>query len=787
MLKLLQFLKIWCVAFAALVSIAGPTYAFEEYVIGQAERATTEFRTELQRIEGQVSLPTITDQSLVSLRSALEDIRSKALTKSTELSGPILEVTEQLSKLGPVPVEGATEAPEIEAQRKLLNDALNRLRGAQTQLELVAVEAEQEAGHASSIQRDQFFQRIFESSRSVFNPYLWADAGTGLTVFVQRISALMTNWWKEIRQTASTLSLMLVPVVLALLVGAFLMSYRILQLRIQIRSQEPGFPDNLDRLWRVIRAVLGTALFAFIASFIGDSFLKSAGLLTPRLALIVDGLAGIVFGTLIYGMMAYRIAAPTQPNWRLLNLDDRAARRFALLATICAGISSASDAFGTLADGIYLPVAYSIGLSALASCVMLALIVLILLNFRRQSGLTEKSPNQIIYFGWAEPFLMPTWLLVIFAALCLLFGFIALANFIVFKLFNTVLVVTFLFLIHHSVDGLVGRSFDPSSDFGKFVRRMSGLGERGIERAGLLFRTVTDLVLILIGLPILFLLWTVTWIDFRALANKAFFGFEVGNITISPSSILLVALVLFGGIALTKFFVRWLNGRILSETRIDKGVQDSIRKGATYAGYIFAAGLALTAAGLEFSNLAIVAGALGVGIGFGLQSIVNNFVSGLILLAERPIRVGDWVSIPAGEGIIKKINVRATEIETFDGCSIIVPNSNLITESVKNWTHSDTMGRFNVVVSVAYDSDVEKVREILFQLTKAHPKVLTYPEPQVTLARFGTYALDFDIKATVADIFDGVFVASDVRFAILKAFQEKGIVIPQPPAVSVAR
>ncbi len=784
---MLQFLKIWCAVAVALISIAGAAHAFEEYIIGQAERATTEFRTELQRIESQLSVPTITDQHLVSLRNALEDIRSKALTKSAELSGPIVEVTEQLSKLGPAPAEGATEAAEIDAQRKLLNDALSRLKGANTQLELVAVEAEQQAGRASSIQRDQFFQRIFESSRSVLNPYLWTDAGTGLTVFVQRMSVLLSNWWKEIRQTASTISLVMVPVVLGLLIGVFLMSYRVLQLRIQIRSQEPGFPDNLDRLWRVIRAVLGTTLFAIIAALIGNSFLKGAGLLTPRLGLIVDGLADIVFGTLIYGMLAYRVAAPTQPNWRLLNLDDRAARRFALLATVCAGMSSASDAFGTLADGIYLPVTYSIGMSALASCVMLALTVLILLNFRGQTGLAEKSPSQVLYFGWVEVFLMPVWLLVFFAALCLLFGFIALANFIVFKLFNTALVVTFLFLIHHTVDELVRRSFDPSSDFGKLHRRLSGLGERGIERAGLLFRTAVDVVLILIGLPILFLLWTVTWIDFRALANKAFFGFEVGSVTISPSSILLVALVLFSGIAFTKIFVRWLNGRILAETRIDKGVQDSIRKGATYAGYIFAAGFALTAAGLEFSNLAIVAGALGVGIGFGLQSIVNNFVSGLILLAERPIRVGDWVSIPAGEGIIKKINVRATEIETFDGCAIIVPNSNLITESVKNWTHSDTLGRFNVVVGVSYDSDVEKVRELLFQITKAHPKVLTYPEPQVTLARFGTYSLDFDIKATVADIFDGVFVASDVRFAILKAFQEKGIVIPQPPLVSIAK
>jgi small-conductance mechanosensitive channel len=336
-------------------------------------------------------------------------------------------------------------------------------------------------------------------------------------------------------------------------------------------------------------------------------------------------------------------------------------------------------------------------------------------------------------------------------------------------------------------DAAVHSSLEPDSPLGKFIRRISGIGERSVERAGLIFRVIVDVMLVLIGLPVFFVLWTVTWVDFRALVNKAFFGFDVGSVTISPSSILLIAFILVGGVAVTKLFVQWLNKRILAETRIDKGVQDSLRKGAAYTGYIIAAGIALTAAGVSFSNLAIVAGALGVGIGFGLQSIVNNFVSGLILLAERPVRVGDWVSVTAGEGLIKKINVRATEIETFDGCSIIVPNSNLITDAVKNWTHSDTMGRITVNVSVAYDSDVELVKNLLFQITKSHPNVLTYPEPVVTLQKFGAYSLDFEIKGTVADIFYGVFVASDIRIAILKAFKEKEIVIPQPAAVSVVR
>jgi potassium-dependent mechanosensitive channel len=191
-----------------------------------------------------------------------------------------------------------------------------------------------------------------------------------------------------------------------------------------------------------------------------------------------------------------------------------------------------------------------------------------------------------------------------------------------------------------------------------------------------------------------------------------------------------------------------------------------------------AAAFALSAGGFDFSSFTIVAGALGVGIGFGLQSIVNNFVSGLILLAERPVRVGDWVVTGAGEGIVKKINVRSTEIETFDSCTIIVPNSNLITEAVRNWTHRDTLGRFLVTVGVAHGTNADQVEKILTEITNVHPKILRYPPAQVQLAKFGATSMDFELRGHVADVFDAAIVASDLRFSIARKFLNDGITIP---------
>jgi potassium-dependent mechanosensitive channel len=777
-------------AFAALAAwlTLAAAFAYDEAVTSQAERAAESFRTDLKRIESEVQLPTVTDAQLGENRILLEDIRSKALAQAQTLAGPLAELAQQIDRLGQAPVPGQREADTMAAQRKSLGEAQIRLQAAQAQLELVAVEAEQMAGRAASIQRGRFFSRIFEAGKSILNPGLWRDTGLGAALFVQRMGALLGNWWTETARIGNAWWLLFAPGCVA----AYAAFYSLIGRRLR-HWLEPGMrvtrsPDEFDRIWRVFRGALGTFLLLAVVLIVPVYVsLAMGGYLTPRIALIVNAPLEIFITISVFYVAVRRAAAPGQPAWRIVDLDDRSAARFTWLATLTAFVSMVAERMAAIADALYLPVAYTIGQSAVVAIAMLLLLALILLSLRNQPGLPDKAPPKRVYFAWASSFVPLIWLAMAVAALALIFGYVALGSFIAQQIFDTAGLIVVLFLLHHLVDSAVKASFDPNSRFGRLLRRATGLGERAIERLSLLFRTAADLLLIMAGLPLLFLQWTVTWVDFRALVNKAFFGFKVGDVTVSLWSVLLVVVVLLAGIVFTNLVVRWLDRRILAETRIDKGVQDSVRKGASYAGYILAVGFALGAAGLDFSNLAFVAGALGVGIGFGLQSIVNNFVSGLILLAERPVRVGDWVVLPAGEGMIKRINVRSTEIETFDNCTIIVPNSNLITEAVRNWTHDDTLGRFTVNVSAAYDSNAEAVRDLLIHLTRAHPKVLTYPEPQVTLSRFGPYAIDFEIKAHVGDVFEGVIVASDLRYEILKAFREKGITIPIAPVVSMPR
>ena len=184
--------------------------------------------------------------------------------------------------------------------------------------------------------------------------------------------------------------------------------------------------------------------------------------------------------------------------------------------------------------------------------------------------------------------------------------------------------------------------------------------------------------------------------------------------------------------------------------------------------------------GIDLQKIAFIAGALSVGIGFGLQSIVSNFVSGLILLAERPIRVGDQITVKGDQGKVRRISVRATEIETSDQASLIVPNSELITGIVKNWTHANSWGQIVIRLGVDYASDPEAVRDILNISTSEHPQVVPAPAPVVQLASLGDNALQFEVYAVVSNLANAGPIKSDIHFAILKRFRAAGIKIAFP-------
>jgi small-conductance mechanosensitive channel len=284
----------------------------------------------------------------------------------------------------------------------------------------------------------------------------------------------------------------------------------------------------------------------------------------------------------------------------------------------------------------------------------------------------------------------------------------------------------------------------------------------------------------LIGLPLIALQWGFNRVDVSNFIYRLFTNIRIGSINISLFAILFGALLFIFGYVLTRQFQTWLDRNVMARSRVDEGVRNSISTVTGYLGIGIAAVIGVSAAGFNLSSLAFVAGALSLGIGFGLQNIVNNFVSGLILLAERPFKVGDWIVAGQTAGTVKRISVRATEIETFQKQTVILPNSDLINQAVGNWTHRNHMGRVDIAVGVAYGTNPRQVHDLLLELAAADPSVLKVPAPFVVFTAFGDSALSFELRFHVRDVLEGSVIATRMRFAIIDAFEARGIQMPFP-------
>lgn len=263
--------------------------------------------------------------------------------------------------------------------------------------------------------------------------------------------------------------------------------------------------------------------------------------------------------------------------------------------------------------------------------------------------------------------------------------------------------------------------------------------------------------------------------------QKIFPGLELPSVNLSNiiQALVFMSLVLYVFRFFKKLIIRWVAGH----PQADQGSFYSLIKFVGYIGWVIALWGTLSFLGLKLQNLAIVLGALSVGVGFGMQNIINNFISGLLLLFERPIAVGDWIKVDGQEGIVKNIRIRATELETFDKARVLIPNSSILSGNVVNLTKPNKYGRVVVTVGVSYDSDISRVREILKDCAQKTEGILSEPAPMILLTEFGDSSVQFEVRAYLQDVNKCLIVRSTLMFAIWDALQENGIEIPFPQRV----
>lgn len=316
------------------------------------------------------------------------------------------------------------------------------------------------------------------------------------------------------------------------------------------------------------------------------------------------------------------------------------------------------------------------------------------------------------------------------------------------------------------------------------LRKKIGVKSEEYIPGGIWLRFSGNIVILAFCLFIILKSWGLSDSSLLEIKGLVLEGFSLGSVKIVPTRVLMSLFSFFLMLSLIGWVKRRLDKSWLNRSRMDRGSKEAMISLTGYFGLAAALLITLSIAGVQLANIAIIAGALSVGIGFGLQNIVNNFVSGVILLFERPIKTGDWIAVGGTEGYVRKISIRSTQIQTFDRSDVMVPNSELISGQVTNWMLRDSRGRLIVPIGVAYGTDPQMVRSILLGIANAHDQVIRnspiLSNPYVLFREFADSSLNFELRCFLINVDSRMEVLSDINFEIDRLFKANNIEIPFP-------
>ncbi|MGH6937213.1 MAG: DUF3772 domain-containing protein, partial [Methylocella sp.] len=736
----------------------------------------------LKQVEASLERHDLTDAALQALRQQIDPISDAMAGALDRLTPRLAGIKERLDQLGQKPDDQApAESPEVTAERagqqQLYNDTDELLKRAR----LLAVQADQTRANITARRRALFTRSLFARATSIANPALWTDVWREAPGDTAAVKAAFGEWIKGVNNRLDGQQIPMFWGGLALILLLYL-PFSWLAQRVLARHAAVLDPSRFRKIlgawW--IALVIAVPAVAMI-TIIGLVF-QAFGLTNARLQPFLQACGEAVIRIAAATGLAVGLFAPARPNWRLPKLSDAVAGGIVRAAISLACIVSVTRLFERLNDiiGASLPVAVAMrGLTAMIAAIMLGIE---LWRFGGDAGADDcLGPEVGKQRDWFDLLRVTAWAVTFAIAISVLTGYAAFGSFLTDQLFWSGAVACVLFLSIVLVEEAIGAGVTSTTRLGRRLVTSIGVHRKSLELLGVLFSGVIRLALFVVAAVLVLAPWGLQSSDVSIDFGAVFFGFKVGDVTISPVSIIIAIGIFALAFAAFHAVLQWMDSKLLPRMNLDLGLRNSIRTSLGYISFLIAAGLALSYLGLNFEKLAIVAGALSVGIGFGLQSIVNNFVSGLILLWERAVRVGDWIAVGGDQGFVRRINVRATEIETFDRAQVIIPNSSLVTGVVTNLVRNDRTGRIVIPLTVAGSADPDKVREVLWSVAKANQLVLTIPAPQILFTGMSASALTFELRAFVGDVETGVRVKSDLNFEIFRRFKEEKFFDAQPP------
>ena len=703
----------------------------------------------------------------------INDIGQQGEAFAASHAGQLADINARLGELGNAPAAGANEDPNITRQRAALTKQRNGLDADIRLARLLIVDSQQRGSDLLAQRRSLFEAQLTERAASPLGSDFWNDLRAAWPDDTARLGQLGESvkagltLASQPSQRNAVVAVLLAALLLVTLgnwaaeKGLALLAVRMLPV------------GRLRRSLLVIAIVTTNVLLVAIAGHLSFYMLDQQGLWPQQSRTAVRGVVqSLVFIAFVISLGRALLSA-RRPSWRLPPMSEAAAARLAplpwfvavvaVLVWTPARINALVDA--SLAAIVAAHVLTALGLTALTGIVL----------HRVKPLSAEADPDT------GQPAERPMWVGLLLAAIAVLtlaiwvlvaLGYVALASFLATQLAWAGIVAMAFYVLFKFVDDVFMAVVASKSNFGQRLQKAFDLQPQTLDQAAVILSGLGRVALFFYMLVSLITPLGTSPVEVFQRSGTYGGGLKVGEFQLVPGAIVSAITALLIGFGLLRVFKRWLENSYLPETRLEVGMRSSITTLLGYVGTIVVVAFALSALGIGINRIAWVASALSVGIGFGLQAIVQNFISGLILLAERPVKVGDWVVLGTAEGDVRRINVRATEIQLGDRSTLIVPNSEFITKTVRNMTLANAEGRVLIRLPMPLTTDAHRARDVMLSACSEHPGVLPTPAPSLMLDGIEGGLLIFQLIAYVQNPRVVGAVRSDLLFSILDRLNE---------------
>ena len=750
--------------------------AVDEHLLPERlSNAVTRQADALDRLRKAVDRLERDDQGLEEQRGEIEQLIANARLTKQELQPYADTIAQQIAKLGPVPEdEHAAEAPELARERARLESIKGQIQAAQRRTALTILRAQQLVEFIQDLRLRNFSRNLLRRSDSPVSSALWRNVTDVLPRVGTQVATIADNWFAAGRERFGAIIVLLLVCGAVYTVLATIRGRLLARALVEPTEPRPGFFKRVATASWLAPLLASPGSATVVLLFLGGELVGLWDGPIRAFALTLVGARLIYFAT---SALATAMLLPRKPSWRLIGTPTPVSRRLLFAVNLIVGVYAVDFLLHSAIRLFQMPVSIGVVETSLANLAFSAMLVFFALtpmpdDIDRPSGRVVQTAMY-----WLR---IPLLLAAAAIACATVLGYVALGRFLAGQVMLMGCGGAAVLLVHLAIRAMTTGPAEFTEPVEQLIEDKAGLDERRRGQIAKLIGIVLNGFLILAALVLLLLSWGIPQSQLIDGLEALIFGFEIGQVRISLFRILVGIGLFIGVLFVTRIVQRWLGQSVLSAKRMDAGIANSLHTVVGYVGMGVAALIGISYAGFDLTHFTVVIGALSLGVGLGLQSIVNNFVSGLILLVERPVKVGDWIVVGNEQGYVRKISVRATEIETFDRAAVIVPNSEFISGTVQNWTHRNTMGRVVVPVGVSYNADPERVREILIEVAKSTDGILGYPEPFVAFEDFGASSLDFSLRCYIADVNGTLSAKTALRMAIFRRFKDEGIEIPFP-------